>query len=204
MYKFNIYNVIYDFQSFIKSNVKKITACSIISIAAIILGIRGAFSVDDAASYLFVHPTDVFLIIINKKSVFGYFFSHLITDILLIALITLASVHFLTSFFCYIIIFFRSYLFALHIALYIILFKLSILPYILICLIPCFLLNVFLLTIITAIAVNRAKEAHYYGTNCENNFIGFAKKMILPCIISAILAIICSVLTYFFTLGIIF
>ncbi|MCI8413212.1 MAG: hypothetical protein HFE47_03855 [Clostridia bacterium] len=203
MIRFNVYNLIFDFRDFVRNNRVKLIVIAAVNLLGLILGIRGAFSVYDAGEYLYHHQPNVFMYIAGKKSIFGYFFVNMITYLLVLALLVLCSAHFLTSYLCFAILFFRSYLFALHVCLYFMFLKLSVLPFVLACLLPCYLISMFIFAIVTVAAFNRARDARLYGSGCGNTFALFAQRMILPCIMLIIQTILCTILSYFLTLGII-
>lgn len=195
--------MLFDFRDFLKCNRGKLFLLAAVALAGIVLGIRGGFAVNDATVYLHSHQTNVFLLIADRKSIFGFFFVELITYLAILVLLTFASAHFLLSYLCFAILFFRSYLFALHMCLYIMCFKLSVLPFILVCWIPCFLISMCIFATVTILTVNRACEMHKYGAGCGNTWQLYIQKMLVPCIMLVILSILCGILTYFTTLGII-
>ncbi len=203
MYRINSFNLLLDFRDFLKSNKKTLIVILIVNLLAIILGIRAAFAVHDAGIYLYAHPTNVFKLLTDKTSIFGYFFISLITYLAVLALIALSSIHFLLSYLALAVLFFRSYLFSLHLCLYIMFLKLSVLPFVIVCLIPCYIASMFLFSAVAIFAINRAQDARRYGAGCGNSFPLFMQKMLLPIIILIILTILCAVLSYFLTLGII-
>ena len=176
---------------------------AVINLLAVILGIRGGFSVGDADTYLWSHSCNTFLFLAGKRSIFSYYFMELLTSLLVLALLSLCSVHFILSFLCFAILFFRTYLFALYLSLYIMLLKVSVLPFILLCMLPCYLLCMLLFSVVAVLSFNRARDAWRYGSGCNSSFLRFLRAMILPCIMIAILQILCTILAYFLTFGII-
>ncbi len=198
-----VYNSICCFREFVAKNTAKFLAIGIVCLLGIIMGVRGGIVITDASGYMLAHPTDVFLLIIRQKSVFGCFFSDLITYAIIVIMLTCCALNYFTSYLCFIIIFFRSYLFSLHMALYIIIFKFTALPLILLCLAPCFIFSTFVFAVMSVMSLNRAKEVRLYGCSRNSTFIIHVKNMALPCIVLGILLIISSVLLYFLALGII-
>lgn len=201
--RINVYNLLYDFRDFIKCNYRKLICIGIINVLAIILGIRGGLSIHDAERYLNAHSTNAFLLFANEKSIFGYFFINLITYLAILTLLAIASVHFLVSYCCFLILFLRSYLFALHLCLYIMLLKLSVLPFILFCMVPCYIISMFIYAVVTVCTLHRARDIRIYGHSKSNGFLCYIQKMLIPCIMLVILTILCAILSYFLTLGII-
>lgn len=203
MFRVYAYNAFCDFKEFLCSCRKIIIVLIITNIVAICLGIKSAFSVFDAGIYLLAHPTNLISLIANKTSLFGYFFIVFLSDMAILAVIWLLSVNFIISYLSLVVTFFKSYLFALYICLYVTYFKLSFLPIMLLCLIPCYLVTTFVFIVVSALCICRARDIRLYGCGCTNNLGAFTKKMIIPCIILFAVAIICTVLSYFLTLGII-
>ncbi len=203
MYRINTFNLILDFRDFLKSNRKTLVVIIIVNLLALILGIRAAFAVCDAGVYLYAHPTNVFKLLTDKTSIFGYFFISLITYITVLTLIVLSSVNFLLSYLALAVLFFRSYLFSLHLCLYIMFLKLSVLPFAIVCLIPCYIVSMFLFSAVAILSINRARDARLYGAGCGNSFPLYMQKMIIPATMLVILTVLCAVLSYFLTLGII-
>lgn len=203
MIRVNAYNLLYDFRDFVRANRIKLLFLWLACIAGIILGICGAFSVFDAQVYLTNHADSTFLFVIGKKSIVGYFFVNLIISLLTVLLLAFLSVHFLASYLSFLVLFFRSYVFSLYLCLYIMLLKLSVLPFVLLCLIPYYLLSVAIFTVVAVLALNRACDLHLYGYCNENSLPRFVQKLILPCIMLVILLILFTILSYFLTVGII-
>lgn len=198
-----IYNFLFDFRDFCKCNRGKLILLFAVNVLAIVLGIRAAFGVSDAGTYLWSHSCNVFLFLAGKKSVFGFFFMELLTCLVVLVLLAFSSVHFVLSYLSAIVLFFRTYLFALYLGLYILLLKVSVLPFIVFCLIPCYLVCLCIYITVAVVAINRAREAWRYGAGCSNSFPRFLRYMIIPCSMLVILQLLCAILAYFLTLGII-
>lgn len=203
MYRVYAYNLLCDFKEFLSACRKVIIVFVIVNICAICLGIKSAFSVYDAGIYLLAHPTNLINLITNKTSLFGYFFVVFLSDLTILAVIWLLSVNFILSYLSLAVTFFKSYLFALYICLYVTYFKLSFLPLLLLCLIPCYLVTIFLFIVVSALSICRARDLRLYGCGCANSFALFTRKMIIPCIVLFLISVICTTLSYFLTLGII-
>lgn len=195
--------MLYDFRDFCRSNRGKLLIFAAVNLLAIALGIRGGFAISDVNAYLCSHSCNTFSFLAGRKSIFGYFFMELLTDIILLIMLALTSLHFVLSYLSFVILFFRTYLFALYMTLYLILLKLSVLPFVLLCLLPCFLIALTIFCVVAALAFDRARDAWRYGAGCTNTFAQFLRGMILPGSMLVILRILCTILAYFLTLGII-
>lgn len=202
-YKIRCNNLLYDFRDFIKENRGKLWIMAALQVLAIVLGVRAGFSVADAGEYLQAHSTTEFLYLQGRKGIFGYFFVKLLCDVVILVLLALTSSHFILSYLGFAILFFRAYIFALYISLYIIFLKLAVLPFVILCMLPCFLLGTLLFCSVTALAFCRAHEAWRYGHGCHQTFLRFVRSLFFPCAMLILLQILCTILTYFLTLGII-
>lgn len=203
LYKINLFNLVYDFRDFIKNNRGKLILIAAINIIAIILGIRGGLSVGNVSAYLFEHRPNTFLFLAGKKGIISYFLINLLTYVAISVILIFSSLHFIIAYLSFIVLFLRSYLFALQLSLYIILLKLSVLPFVLICLVPCFIISSFIFALITVWSINRACEARLYGCEFRGCIIKCLQFAILPCSMFVILNILVAILSYFLTLGII-
>lgn len=202
--KINFYNLLYDLRDFIRCNSGKIIFMIIVHLVAVLLGIRGGLTVHNAEHYLHAHPSNLFLFMLAKRNILAYFAIELLTDIAILTLIALSSCYFLISYLSVVLLFLRTYLFVLYVCLYIIVLKLSVLPLLLFCIIPCFIVFTVIYTVVAVMAINRAIDRRMYGVSYCNCMHGFLRSMIIPCIMLVILSICCSVFVYFLTLGIIF
>lgn len=203
MIRINVYNLLYDARDFIRCHRGKIIGIILINILVIALGIRGAFAVYDAQTYLYNHPSNVFSFLVGKKSIFGYFLTELIACWAIIVLFAIASLHFLTAYGCILILFFRTYLFALYTCLYIIVLKLAVLPFVIVCLIPFYLAESIVFTVLIILAISQAHDARLYGFSCLRSPRRILSGTVMPCVLMTILMILHAILGYFLTLGII-
>ena len=197
------YNLIFDFRDFLRSNAIKYIAYSCVCIIAIVLGIRGAFAVSNASAFLYEHSTRTFVFVIGRRSLFGYCTSLLLSCVLVLAAIALCSCNFIASYLTFALLFIRSYLYALYFCLYVIYFKLSILPFAIVCLLSFFIITTFVYITVSVLAFNRAWDIRKYGNCSETCLTSFLKQLIIPGIILIALCILCVILAYFLTLGII-
>ena len=201
--RMNFYNLLFDFRDFCKCNRGKLLVFCICNLLAIVLGVRAAFAVSDAETYLWSHSCNVFLFLAGKRSIFTYFFLELITCWVVLVLLVFASVHFLLSYLCFAILFFRTYLFAFYLGLYIFFLKVSVLPFVILCAVPCYLLCLCIYMTVAVLSLNRARDAWRYGAGCHNTFPRYMQCMLIPCAMLVIVHILCTILSYFLTFGII-
>ena len=197
------YSLLYDFRDFLRSNAVKYIAYACVFIVAIVLGIRGAFTVSNAGTFLYEHSTRTFVFVIGRRSLFGYFASLLFSCVLILTVIILSSCNFIASYLTFALIFIRSYLYALYFCLYVIYFKLSILPFAIVCLLSYFIITTFIYISVSVMAFNRAWDIRKFGNCVETSAPYFLKRLILPSVILLVLCIVCVILAYFLTLGII-
>lgn len=203
MIRINAYNLLYDLRDFVRQNRIKLIVLLAVNVLAIIIGVRSGFAVGDAETYLFDHRPTGFLFIAGKKGVFGFFFTNLLVYLVFLLLITFSAAHFLLAYCGFILLFLRSYMFALHLSLYIIYLKLTVLPYLLFCMIPFYLLINGLFCVLVVWAINQGRDAHLYGCSFKTGCVLFLRRMIMPCIMLGILALFEAFIGYFLTLGII-
>ena len=200
--KIDGYNLLYDFRDFMRANKVKYLIYAVVCLIAIVLGIRGAFTVSNAGTFLYEHSTRTFSFVIGSKSLFGYGASLFLSCIIVLAVMALCSCNFLMSYFTFVLLFIRSYLYTLYFCLYIIFFKMSILPFAIVCML-CFIITTFIYITIAIMAYNRAWDIRRFG-KCSNTCVPlFLRKLILPSAILAVICIVCVILAYFLTLGII-
>lgn len=202
MLRRNVYNLWFDFRDFLRCNRMKLLCAALVVSVGIVLGIRSGFAVYDAGAYLSAHPSNVYLLIVRQKSAFGCFFGELLTNLLLLWIVVFCSANFLLAYLGFVILLFRAYLFAMYLCLYIFVLKLSVLPLVFFCLLPCFLVTSFLLAVVCILSLNRAQETRRYGWGCSP-WRRYFICMLVPSIMFGILAVLCSILCYFLTLGII-
>lgn len=203
MYKINTYNLLYDFKDFIKENKGKFFIILIVNLIGVVFGVRSGLSVYNAESYLLSNTTNDFLLLIHERGIFAHFFINLISCIVIFTIIALSSAHFLICYCCLPVLLFRAYSIAMDICLYVFIFKLSVLPFIIVFIIPYFVASSCIYAIVTIMALNRAREIRLYGCGCGNTFPIFVQKLIFPCIMLAILLIILEIPAHFLTIGII-
>ncbi|MDE7395165.1 MAG: hypothetical protein K2M95_03490 [Clostridiales bacterium] len=203
MVRINAYNLLYDIRDFIRQNRIKLLLMLLVNVVAIIIGIKSGFSVSDVGDYLHGHRHTEFLFIIGRKSVFSYFFITLLVHVMLLALFTFSAVHFITAYLGLFLLFLRSYIFALNLSLYIAYLKLTVLPYVILCMIPFYLIVTCLFCALVAIAINRSCDARRYGCNFKSSYIILLQQSLVFGVMLGILLILQVFISYFLTLGII-
>lgn len=203
MGRINAYNLLFDLRDFVRQNRIKLLLLFLMNVLAIVLGVRSGVAVRDVEAYLHNHRPSEFLFIIGQKGVFGYFFITLLVQVILLALFTLSAVHFIAAYFGLILLFLRAYLFALYLSLYIIFLKISVLPYVLLCMIPFFLLTTCLYCVLVILAIDRSSDARRYGCSFKNSYANFVRRALFFCTMLGILLILQVFMGYFLTIGII-
>lgn len=195
-------NFIYDLREWAAHNRGKLIFCALLFLVGLALGIRNGITVSDVDGYLIVHDSTALLLITGKRNVVGYFFVKLLLGIVILTIFLLLSNFFLTAVLGFAVVFFYSYYFGLYLTLYLLFFKISVLPYVLFCMIPCFFAGLLLYAFCAVMCVCRGMDVRRYGRTGDCSLKFFTRKLILPALILLTVCLLESLLAFFLTIGI--
>lgn len=184
MIRLDLFNVVYDIKFFLRRSSKVILISLLISVIAIIFAIVNALSIKDVPNLVSITNYNIILVINGGRSFWSFFWIKLFTISVIILIVFLLSYRIYTAIINFLLIFLFCYFNVHSIVLVIMYLKLSILPAMLICIIPSMFIYILLLCCLISYSFKNACEFQYYG---ETNYF----------------RCVCSGLKVFFILGII-
>ena len=205
MLRFDIHGVFCDASAFIRRNKFKFLAAFLVVVIAFIFGAWNAVSITKSEElFLRIQKYNVVLLIAGERKFFSYFFSRVLLSLLLVLTFSLLGVKVFSSYLSYGVLALYVYQYAFFIGTLLCYAKLVVLPLVLLCLIPFFLVGLCVLIYYAVFVVCFACEAHIERFS---DLLYYAYLIKFPLVIAAsvclVVGLLESMLACLLTIGIV-
>lgn len=196
-----ISDLTYKVKDLIRCNAKRFILFCVAFVLGLIFGFRNGIKVELCLQAFSNGNSLIYLYIAEKINVFTFILLNLLSAAVLCAIICFCSVHSLTSYLITLLLFYRTYVFAYRMILLITVFKLTVLPYLLLCFLLFQLAYIVIFAFIGLFAgeiSDCGRKGFYFGNVSE-----CACRLLPAYILLALLCIAEGILTMILTFGIV-